>query len=189
MELCVGGELFDRIVVRGQYIERTAAAVLTPLSKSFRHSRLSVHENAHGNPVETRLLALLEMRREFGVWFLFFSEHTFWCCIVVLFCFTNRRATLPKFFEVTLRLHHALGIATSGDGYFCKIWSLKRDAVGCFRSKKYVPKIEKGTNHDEVINAIMQDVDTNKDHHISYEEFTAIMKAGINWRKAREQLV
>ncbi|KAK6928860.1 hypothetical protein RJ641_005065 [Dillenia turbinata] len=26
------------------------------------------------------------------------------------------------------------------------------------------------------------------DHHISYEEFTAIMKAGINWRKAREQL-
>ncbi|KAK6928856.1 EF-hand domain [Dillenia turbinata] len=44
-----------------------------------------------------------------------------------------------------------------------------------------------GTNHEEVINAIMQDVDTNKDHHISYEEFTAIMKAGINWRKAREQ--
>ncbi|KAK6928747.1 EF-hand domain, partial [Dillenia turbinata] len=46
-----------------------------------------------------------------------------------------------------------------------------------------------GTNHEELINAIIQDVDTNKDHHISYEEFTAMMKADTDWRKACEQLV
>ncbi|KAK6928744.1 Protein kinase domain [Dillenia turbinata] len=46
-----------------------------------------------------------------------------------------------------------------------------------------------GTNHKEVINTIMQDVDTNKDHLISYEEFTTIMKADTDCRKAREQLI
>ncbi|KAH1091793.1 hypothetical protein J1N35_019050 [Gossypium stocksii] len=37
---------------------------------------------------------------------------------------------------------------------------------------------------EEVINAIMHDVDTNKDGRISYEEFDAMMKAGTGWRKA-----
>jgi len=43
------------------------------------------------------------------------------------------------------------------------------------------------TNNEEVINAIMQDVDTDKDGRISYEEFATMMKAGTDWRKASRQ--
>ncbi|KAF7148277.1 hypothetical protein RHSIM_Rhsim03G0018400 [Rhododendron simsii] len=43
------------------------------------------------------------------------------------------------------------------------------------------------TNGEEVINAIMQDVDTDKDGRISYEEFASMMKAGTDWRKASRQ--
>ncbi|XP_042463108.1 calcium-dependent protein kinase 20-like [Zingiber officinale] len=44
-----------------------------------------------------------------------------------------------------------------------------------------------GANREEVINAIIQDVDTDKDGRISYEEFAAMMKAGTDWRKASRQ--
>ncbi|KAK8943323.1 Calcium-dependent protein kinase 7 [Platanthera guangdongensis] len=44
-----------------------------------------------------------------------------------------------------------------------------------------------GPNHEEVINAIISDVDTDKDGKISYEEFAAMMKAGTDWRKASRQ--
>ncbi|XP_023901142.1 calcium-dependent protein kinase 32 [Quercus suber] len=40
---------------------------------------------------------------------------------------------------------------------------------------------------EEVINAIMHDVDTDKDGQISYEEFATMMKAGTDWRKASRQ--
>ncbi|GMP63598.1 hypothetical protein CsSME_00025227 [Camellia sinensis var. sinensis] len=43
------------------------------------------------------------------------------------------------------------------------------------------------TNNEEVIYAIIQDVDTDKDGRISYEEFAAMMKAGTDWRKASRQ--
>ncbi|CAL5338389.1 unnamed protein product [Camellia sinensis] len=43
------------------------------------------------------------------------------------------------------------------------------------------------TNNEEVINAIMQDVDTDKDGRISHEEFASMMKAGTDWRKASRQ--
>ncbi|KAL8545151.1 hypothetical protein ACS0TY_005372 [Phlomoides rotata] len=42
-------------------------------------------------------------------------------------------------------------------------------------------------NNDEIIKAIMHDVDTDKDGRISYEEFSAMMKAGTDWRKASRQ--
>ncbi|MCL7041775.1 hypothetical protein MKW94_023629 [Papaver nudicaule] len=42
-------------------------------------------------------------------------------------------------------------------------------------------------NNEEVISAIMHDVDTDKDGQISYEEFAAMMKAGTDWRKASRQ--
>ncbi|KAE8766953.1 calcium-dependent protein kinase 7-D [Hordeum vulgare] len=44
-----------------------------------------------------------------------------------------------------------------------------------------------GPNHEEVINAIIRDVDTDKDGKISFEEFVAMMKAGTDWRKASRQ--
>ncbi|CAN1750877.1 Calcium-dependent protein kinase 8 [Linum perenne] len=43
------------------------------------------------------------------------------------------------------------------------------------------------TCSEEVLNAIMQDVDTDKDGCISYEEFATMMKAGTDWRKASRQ--
>ncbi|WZY80790.1 hypothetical protein YC2023_027174 [Brassica napus] len=46
---------------------------------------------------------------------------------------------------------------------------------------------EVDTSSEEVIAAIMQDVDTDKDGRISYEEFAAMMKAGTDWRKASRQ--
>ncbi|ONH95326.1 hypothetical protein PRUPE_7G064300 [Prunus persica] len=42
-------------------------------------------------------------------------------------------------------------------------------------------------NFEDVINAIIHDVDTDKDGRISYEEFAAMMKAGTDWRKASRQ--
>ncbi|CAO2831717.1 unnamed protein product [Amaranthus hypochondriacus] len=42
-------------------------------------------------------------------------------------------------------------------------------------------------NSEEVISAIMRDVDTDKDGRISYEEFSTMMKAGTDWRKASRQ--
>ncbi|KAG6473441.1 calcium-dependent protein kinase 20-like [Zingiber officinale] len=44
-----------------------------------------------------------------------------------------------------------------------------------------------GPNHEEVINAIIHDVDTDKDGKISYDEFATMMKAGTDWRKASRQ--
>ncbi|GAB2212179.1 hypothetical protein Droror1_Dr00025529 [Drosera rotundifolia] len=46
---------------------------------------------------------------------------------------------------------------------------------------------EVDSSSDEVINAIMHDVDTDKDGRISYEEFATMMKAGTDWRKASRQ--
>ncbi|MED6206780.1 Calcium-dependent protein kinase 14 [Stylosanthes scabra] len=46
---------------------------------------------------------------------------------------------------------------------------------------------EVDANSEEVISAIMHDVDTDKDGRISYEEFAAMMKAGTDWRKASRQ--
>ncbi|GMH00038.1 hypothetical protein Nepgr_001877 [Nepenthes gracilis] len=43
------------------------------------------------------------------------------------------------------------------------------------------------SSSEEVINAIMHDVDTDKDGRISYDEFAAMMKAGTDWRKASRQ--
>ncbi|KAL3819812.1 hypothetical protein ACJIZ3_005717 [Penstemon smallii] len=47
---------------------------------------------------------------------------------------------------------------------------------------------EAESTSEEVINSIIQDVDTDKDGRISYEEFAAMMKAGTDWRKASRQL-
>ncbi|KAM7273443.1 hypothetical protein ACFE04_028107 [Oxalis oulophora] len=46
---------------------------------------------------------------------------------------------------------------------------------------------EVDTCSEEVISAIIQDVDTDKDGRISYDEFAAMMKTGTDWRKASRQ--
>lgn len=44
-----------------------------------------------------------------------------------------------------------------------------------------------GETDDDVLHEIMQEVDTDKDGQISYDEFVAMMKAGTDWRKASRQ--
>ncbi|CAA0826633.1 Calcium-dependent protein kinase 10 [Striga hermonthica] len=46
---------------------------------------------------------------------------------------------------------------------------------------------ESGETDLDVLNNIMQEVDTDKDGRISYEEFVAMMKTGTDWRKASRQ--
>ncbi|GKV32597.1 hypothetical protein SLEP1_g41191 [Rubroshorea leprosula] len=46
---------------------------------------------------------------------------------------------------------------------------------------------EVDTDSEEVITAIMHDVDTDRDGRISYSEFSVMMKAGTDWRKASRQ--
>ncbi|KAK6928748.1 Protein kinase domain [Dillenia turbinata] len=135
MELCVGEELFDRIVARGQCTERATAAVT--------HTIVEVVQVLCVFTIKV-LLSILIVRA-----FLDHPiSHKFLCfslCVRAMWCF--------------LDLVEELCDALADD---------------------------MGTNHEEVINAIMQDVDTNKDHLISYEEFTTIMKADTDCRKARE---
>ncbi|CAH8288891.1 unnamed protein product [Eruca vesicaria subsp. sativa] len=47
--------------------------------------------------------------------------------------------------------------------------------------------VEVDASSEAVIAAIMQDVDTDKDGRISYEEFAAMMETGTDWRKASRQ--
>ncbi|XP_073045857.1 calcium-dependent protein kinase 32-like [Primulina eburnea] len=51
----------------------------------------------------------------------------------------------------------------------------------------FAEEAETEATSEEVIIAIMQDVDTDKDGRISYDEFAAMMKAGTDWRKASRQ--
>eukprot|EP00252_Welwitschia_mirabilis_P001502 TRINITY_DN11361_c0_g3_i2.p1 TRINITY_DN11361_c0_g3~~TRINITY_DN11361_c0_g3_i2.p1 ORF type:complete len:535 (-),score=109.49 TRINITY_DN11361_c0_g3_i2:146-1750(-) len=46
---------------------------------------------------------------------------------------------------------------------------------------------ELDTNDTEVLTDIVREVDTDKDGRISYDEFTAMMKTGTDWRKASRQ--
>ncbi|KAJ3674657.1 hypothetical protein LUZ60_005273 [Juncus effusus] len=46
---------------------------------------------------------------------------------------------------------------------------------------------ENGHADLDVVNVIMQEVDTNKDGRISYQEFVGMMKSGTDWRKASRQ--
>ncbi|KAF6158130.1 hypothetical protein GIB67_014924 [Kingdonia uniflora] len=47
---------------------------------------------------------------------------------------------------------------------------------------------EVDTNNEEVITAIIHDVDTDKDGKISYEEFATVMKARTDWRKHQDNI-
>lgn len=46
---------------------------------------------------------------------------------------------------------------------------------------------DSGQTDDAVLNHVLQEVDTDKDGRISFDEFVAMMKAGTDWRKASRQ--
>jgi calcium-dependent protein kinase len=43
------------------------------------------------------------------------------------------------------------------------------------------------SNEMSVINAILEEVDTDRDGRISFDEFAAMMRRGTDWRKASRQ--
>ncbi|KAM3294792.1 hypothetical protein ACQJBY_037587 [Aegilops geniculata] len=46
---------------------------------------------------------------------------------------------------------------------------------------------DSGKADDAVVDHVLQEVDTDKDGRVSFEEFVAMMKAGTDWRKASRQ--
>ncbi|KAK6933809.1 Protein kinase domain [Dillenia turbinata] len=235
MELCAGGELFDRIVARGHYTERAAAALIRTIVKVVQichkhgvmHRDLKPENFLFGDKKETAPLKAID----FGLSVFFRpGEHykpllgsDLLKLLVVLITWLQRclneimaqRLTfgvLELSYTFCFVVSHPSGQADEDrDGYLncaefvALSFHLKRmanddhlrQAFAFFdkNQSKYIEMEELrdalandiDTNHEEVINAIMQDVDTDKDHRISYEEFAAMMKAGTDWRKASRQ--
>ncbi|KAL0419563.1 UNVERIFIED_CONTAM: Calcium-dependent protein kinase [Sesamum radiatum] len=138
MELCEGGELFDRIVARGHYTERAAAHVMRTIVEVIQ---ADVDGDGSLNYGEFVVVSV-HLRKMAN------DEH----------------------------LHRAFAFFDKDGSGFIEIDEL-RDALND----------EDNANTEEVINAIMQDVDTDKDGRISYDEFLTMMKAGTDWRKASRQ--
>ncbi|XP_034704049.1 calcium-dependent protein kinase 13-like [Vitis riparia] len=75
----------------------------------------------------------------------------------------------------------------ANDEHLCKAFSyFDRDGNGYIeRDELWDALMEDGVDDcTDVANDIFQEVDTNKDGRISYDEFVAMMKTGTNWRKA-----
>ncbi|KAF5725475.1 hypothetical protein HS088_TW23G00197 [Tripterygium wilfordii] len=138
MELCEGGELFDRIVTRGHYTERAAAAVMKTIVEVVQ-----ADVDGDGALNYGEFVAVSVHLKKMGN-----DEH----------------------------LHKAFSFFDQNESGYIEIDEL-RNALND----------ETDTCSEEVINAIMQDVDTDKDGRISYEEFASMMKAGTDWRKASRQ--
>ncbi|KAK4766767.1 hypothetical protein SAY87_008409 [Trapa incisa] len=63
-----------------------------------------------------------------------------------------------------------------------------RDQSGYIEIKELMDAlVDEVDSGEEVARAIMEDVDTDKDGRISYDEFATMMKAGTDWRKASRQ--
>ncbi|KAK6941843.1 EF-hand domain [Dillenia turbinata] len=240
MELCEGGELFDRIVTRGHYTERAAAAVTRTIVEVVQmchkygvmHRDLKPENFLFGNKKETAPLKAIDfglsvffkpgekfteivgspyymapevLKRNYG------PEIDVWSAGVILYILL---CGVPPFWAETEQ-----GVAQAiirsgdvdGDGYLdygefvaISVHLRKmgnddhlRKAFQFFDQNKsgYI-EVEELRNAladevdphgEEVIQAIIHDVDTDKDGRISYEEFTAMMKAGTDWRKASRQ--
>ncbi|XAR68536.1 Non-specific serine/threonine protein kinase [Bertholletia excelsa] len=89
---------------------------------------------------------------------------------------------------ITVSFH--LGKMGNADGHLHKAFEFfDRDNNGYIEIEELRVALadELEPNSEEVINAIMQDVDTDKDGRINYEEFASMMKAGTDWRKASRQ--
>ncbi|KAL5210379.1 hypothetical protein ABZP36_006002 [Zizania latifolia] len=64
-----------------------------------------------------------------------------------------------------------------------------KDSSGYIERAELADALADDSGHadDAVLDHILQEVDTDKDGRISFEEFVAMMKAGTDWRKASRQ--
>ncbi|KAI5061885.1 hypothetical protein GOP47_0022424 [Adiantum capillus-veneris] len=95
----------------------------------------------------------------------------------------DKKGTLDygKFAALTLQLQKV-----NNDEYLHKAFSyFDRDGNGFIdmNELKLALSDDVGPNDQNVIFDIMKEVDTDKDGRISYDEFTKMMQAGIDWRK------
>ncbi|KAI7740206.1 hypothetical protein M8C21_031120 [Ambrosia artemisiifolia] len=261
MELCEGGELFDRIVARGHYTERAAAGVTKTIVEVIQVSdsakdlvkkmlnpdpklRLTAQEvldhpwiqNAKkapnvslGETVKARLKQFSVMNKLKKRALRVIAEHLSAEEVAGIkegfdSMDTNKRGkiNIAELKAGLQRLGHQIADADlqilmeAGDvdkdgflnyGEFVAISVHLRkmgnddhlkDAFDFFDKnqsgyieidelREALADEDDEANSEEVISAIIHDVDTDKDGKISFEEFTAMMKAGTDWRKASRQ--
>ncbi|KAI7743476.1 LOW QUALITY PROTEIN: hypothetical protein M8C21_011327, partial [Ambrosia artemisiifolia] len=267
MELCEGGELFDRIVARGHYTERAAAAIMrTIVEVNFRFTPNLIVTNATayhivitehpwlfdakaapnvslGEVVRSRLKQFSVMNKLKKQALIVIAEHLSVdevsgikemfdmmdtskrgkinleelriglqklgqlvndadlqvlmesVSFVIIFTLLGSRVDLDgdgtlnynEFVAVNVHLkrmandehlHKAFGFFDRNRSGYIEVDELRYVLSD---DEENIDGIE------EVIHAIMHDVDTDKDGRISYEEFAAMMKAGTDWRKASRQ--
>ncbi|RZC84452.1 hypothetical protein C5167_047238 [Papaver somniferum] len=97
---------------------------------------------------------------------------------------TNGKGTLDydEFLAVSLHLRRM-----ANDEHLHKAFSyFDKDRNGYIELEELKEALmdDEAINCSEVANDILQEVDTDKDGRISYDEFAAMMKTGTDWRKA-----
>ncbi|KAF1002735.1 hypothetical protein AG4045_007736 [Apium graveolens] len=193
MELCEGGELFDRIVARGHYSERAAAGIAKTVAEVVRmchecgviHRDLKPENFLFANKKENSPLKAID----FGLSVFFkpgtvIAEHL---TIEEVEADVDGNGVLNygEFVAVTIHLQRM-----ENDEHFRKAFTFfDKNGNGCIELDELRDALadESGETDEDVLHEIMQEVDTNKDGQISYDEFVAMMKAGTDWRKASRQ--
>ncbi|KAK6945306.1 EF-hand domain [Dillenia turbinata] len=196
MELCEGGELFDRIVARGHYTERAAAAVTRTIVEVVQmchkhgvmHRDLKPENFLFGNMKETAPLKAID----FGL-SVFFKPGEIFTEIVGSPYYMAPEGDVDgdgyldygEFVAISVHLRKM-----GNDDHLRKAFQFfDQNKSGYIEVEELRDALadEVDPHGEEVIQAIIRDVDTDKDGRISYEEFTAMMKAGTDWRKASRQ--
>ncbi|KAI7751271.1 hypothetical protein M8C21_010620 [Ambrosia artemisiifolia] len=194
MELCEGGELFDRIVARGHYTERAAAGVTRTIVEVIQviAEHLSVEESAGikqgfdlmdvNKQGKINIVELKAGLQQLG-------HHIPDADLQMLMeagdVDKDGYLNYAEFVAISVHLRKI-----GNDDHL-------KDAFNFFdKNKNGYIEVEElretladeiESDSEEVIAAIIRDVDTDKDGRISYEEFEAMMKAGTDWRKASRQ--
>ncbi|KAI7752814.1 hypothetical protein M8C21_021766 [Ambrosia artemisiifolia] len=175
MELCEGGELFDRIVARGHYTERAAASIMKTIVEVVQATNVPL-----GEIVKSRLKQFSVMNK--------LKKQALRVCLQKLghqvndvdlqnlmeSADVNRDGTLDcgEFVVVTLHLKRM-----ANDEHLHKAFA-------------FFDKNQTGYIEVEELRQVLSDegeITNEEDGRISYEEFVVMMRTGTDWRKASRQ--
>ncbi|KAE8665585.1 Calcium-dependent protein kinase 8 [Hibiscus syriacus] len=182
MELCHGGELFDRIVAKGHYSKRAASSVtktileivkmkvklpqLNPLilASPFSMNLLRDELEKLGHSVEDPDVKMLMESAD-----------------------VDGSGTLTYDEFVTMAVH----LRRIGDDQLCQGFRyFDKNQTGYIEFdelKEALLQDDNSPNNEQLIKDIMLDVDKDKDDRISYQEFKAMMFTGMDWKMASRQ--